>query len=51
MQLGYNDILKFGRPCFVPDAKFKYALARYKGKEELSGFFKTFIINQIAPKS
>ena len=29
--------LKKIRPCFVPDPKFKYALARYKEKEEISG--------------
>lgn len=24
------------RPCFVPDQDFKYALARYPGKEEIT---------------
>lgn len=24
------------RPCFVPDKKFKYTLARYPGKEEIT---------------
>jgi hypothetical protein len=29
-------IIIIKRPCFVPDKKFKYALKRYPGKEEIT---------------
>lgn len=25
------------RPCFIPDKNFKYTLARYPGKDEITG--------------